>query len=472
MPCFNERTTVLEAANRALASPYTSELIVVDDGSTDGTRELVLGLAEPRVRVLVHPYNQGKGSALRTGLAEATGDFVIFQDADVEYNPDDYHLLLRPLLDNKADVVFGSRFHAGHPRRVLYFWHAIGNRFLATLSDALTNLNLSDIETCYKAFRKEVIQGIVIEEDRFGVEPEIAAKVARQGWRIYEVGISYAGRTYAEGKKFSWRDGLQAIFCVLRYSTLRERLHVALTGHARQPRAPAPFGEADSALEATLLSLENARNYNAWIFGLVRPHLGDEVLEIGAGHGTFTELLSGRRRLVATDLSARCIGVLRDRYGETPVIEIYQKDIEQAVELGSFDSIVLINVLEHVKDDLAAMKQLAGGLKPGGRLLLWVPASPRLYSEFDRRIGHYRRYRIKDIVSLAEDVGLDITDVRHVNLVGALAWWLVARQLRRTPTSEGGVRLYDNMFVPILRRLEKDRRPPFGQSIFCVATRP
>jgi SAM-dependent methyltransferase len=268
------------------------------------------------------------------------------------------------------------------------------------------------------------------------------------------------------------QDGVESRSSILRHSTLRDGFHAALTGHARQTKTPAAFGEADAALEATLLSLEGAHNYNAWIYSLLRPHLGDEVLEIGAGHGTFTELMSGRRRLVVTDLSERCVAVLRDRYGDADGIEIYQADIEESIALGSFDSIVLVNVLEHIKDDLTAMKHLARGLKPGGRLLLWVPASPRLYSEFDRRIGHYRRYGVEDLASLAQAVGLEVRDIRHVNLVGALAWWLLARQLRRTPTKEGGVRLYDTVFVPIMQRLEARWRPPFGQSIFSVAARP
>jgi len=221
MPCFNEAATVLAAAERVLGSPYVDQLVIVDDGSTDGTRELLGKLDDPRVEVLYHETNQGKGAALRTGFAASRAEFVIINDADLEYDPADYRLLLAPLLDGRADVVYGSRFVTTEARRVLLFWHSMGNRLLTTLSNMVTNLNLSDMETCYKAFRRSVLDRITIEEDRFGVEPELTAKVAALGCRIYEVGISYAGRTYDEGKKITWRDGVAALTCIVRYSRLR-----------------------------------------------------------------------------------------------------------------------------------------------------------------------------------------------------------------------------------------------------------
>lgn len=227
MPCYNEESTVTEALRRVLASPYTAEVVVVDDGSTDATLKLVEALAgerrDLRLSVLAQPRNRGKGAALRRGIPVATAPFVVVQDADLEYDPADYAVLLGPLLDGRADAVFGSRFIADRPHRVLYFWHYVGNRALTTLSNMFTNLNLSDMETCYKAFRREVIQGIPIEEDRFGFEPEITAKVAAGGWRVYEVGIGYDGRTYAEGKKIGWRDGAWAALCIVRYGVATRR---------------------------------------------------------------------------------------------------------------------------------------------------------------------------------------------------------------------------------------------------------
>ena len=221
MPCFNELATVEEAVKRVLESPLVLELVVVDDGSTDGTSELLDTLTDERIRVIHQPENRGKGAALQRGFQEATGTFVIIQDADLEYDPRDYEQILVPLLDGRADVVYGSRFMSDRPHAVLYFWHYVGNRFLTTMSNMFTNLNLTDMETCYKAFRREVLEGLVVEESRFGVEPELTAKVGGAGWRVYEVGISYAGRTYAEGKKIGWRDGVRAIWAIIRYSRAR-----------------------------------------------------------------------------------------------------------------------------------------------------------------------------------------------------------------------------------------------------------
>ena len=226
MPAYNEQATIVEILSRVLASPYTAEVLVIDDASTDGTAELVRSVTDPRVRLLRQHTNQGKGAALRRGFAEATQPYVIVQDADLEYDPTDYSQMMAPLLRGSADVVFGSRFMGSHGHRVLYYWHSVGNRFLTTLSNMFTNINLTDMETCYKAFRREVLQSFELEENRFGIEPELTAKVARGGWRIYEVGISYAGRTYEEGKKIGWRDGVRAVYCILLYSNWGAPLHV------------------------------------------------------------------------------------------------------------------------------------------------------------------------------------------------------------------------------------------------------
>jgi glycosyltransferase involved in cell wall biosynthesis len=224
IPCYDERATVLELVDRVLASPWIAEVIVVDDGSTDGTRELLAGLDDRRVQVILHPENRGKGAALRTGFAAATAEYVIVQDADLEYDPAEYGEMMAPLENGVADVVYGSRFVSSRPHRVLYFWHSLGNRGLTTLSNMFTDLNLTDMETCFKAFRREVIQAIEIEEDRFGFEPEITAKIALARLRIFEVGISYSGRTYDEGKKIGWRDGWRALWCVVKYSWIGETL--------------------------------------------------------------------------------------------------------------------------------------------------------------------------------------------------------------------------------------------------------
>ncbi|HEY9624220.1 MAG TPA: glycosyltransferase family 2 protein [Crinalium sp.] len=223
IPCFNELGTITQVVEAVKASPIKDlEIIIVDDCSIDGTRDLLKSTVESQVdKVIYHATNRGKGAALRTGFSEATGDIVIVQDADLEYDPQEYPMMIKPILTNKADVVFGSRFIGSHPHRVVYYWHMVGNQFLTTLSNMFTNINLTDMETCYKAFRREIIQSIRIEENRFGFEPEITAKVAKLGCRIYEVGISYYGRTYKEGKKIGWKDGFRAIYCILKYNIFR-----------------------------------------------------------------------------------------------------------------------------------------------------------------------------------------------------------------------------------------------------------
>ena len=219
-PIFDEQATLRQAVERILSVPIDIELICVDDGSRDGSRETLASLQarHPQIKVFLQPRNLGKGAALRRGIQEATGDFVLIQDADLEYDPKDYPLLLEPLIQGKADVVYGSRFMGGAPHRVLYFWHSVGNKVLTLLSNCLTNINLSDMETCYKVFRREIIQAIPLEENRFGFEPEITVKVAKRHLRIYEVGISYQGRTYEEGKKIGWKDGVRALWVLLKYS--------------------------------------------------------------------------------------------------------------------------------------------------------------------------------------------------------------------------------------------------------------
>jgi len=219
MPVYNERATVADVIQAVLRQPEVSELIIINDASYDGTGEELerVKTSDPRIRVMHHEKNQGKGAALRTGIAHATAPIVIIQDADLEYDPTEYPILLGPILRGKADAVFGSRFIGSQEHRVLYFWHSVGNRFLTLLSNMFTNLNLTDMETCYKAVKREILQSVTIEENRFGFEPEITAKLAKKGIRIYEVAVSYHGRTYADGKKISWKDGIRAIWCILRY---------------------------------------------------------------------------------------------------------------------------------------------------------------------------------------------------------------------------------------------------------------
>lgn len=466
MPCFNEEKTLHEVVSRVLDNPLTGELVIVDDGSTDGTLAIARSFDDERVRVYAQPFNMGKGAALRRGFQEVSCDYVIVQDADLEYDPDEYAKLIRPLVDGRADVVYGSRFAGGDERRVLYYWHTLGNRVLTVCSNALTNLNLTDMETCYKAFRRDVIQGIEVSEDRFGFEPEVTAKIARAGWRVYEVGISYNGRTYAEGKKITWRDGVRAMYCMARYSPLWPRRSIP------EPER-ASFEEADAELKTTLENLDAATgNYADWIVDMMEPYLGETVLEVGAGHGSITSrLATPMRKVVASDMSSRCADVLRDRFRDQRV-EVVLGDVPTAAAGRTFDSAVMVNVLEHIDDDVGVLRQLYDCVRPGGHVVVFSPAFPSLYSSFDSKVGHVRRYRRSTLATALSRAGFDVPVARYVNMPGAFAWWLVARTLGHTPTDKKAAGLYDRLVVPFTRKVEARREPPFGQSLFCVGQRP
>src|SRR5688500_6497430 len=331
---------------------------MVDDGSTDGTSEILRAIADryPEVRLFQQPRNQGKGAAIRRGIQEATGEFLIIQDADLEYDPNEYPVLLKPLLEGEADVVYGSRFVAGY-RRVHLFWHAVANRILTLLTNVLTNLNLTDMETCYKAFRTELIKRIPLRSDRFGFEPEITSKIAKLGCRIFEVPISYHGRTYADGKKIGWKDGVQAIWVILKYALVND------TGAGTQ--------------ELTLEILRRAVKYNAWVYELVKPYLGRDLLEIGAGIGTMTRHFLKGSNVTATDISEGCLDRMRKDFDGYPQVKVAPLDISRPVpESEAYDAVVCLNVLEHIEDDVQALRHMHRALRPGGRVVLYVPANP------------------------------------------------------------------------------------------------
>jgi len=323
------------------------------------------------------------------------------------------------------------------------------------------------METCYKVFRREVLDHLLIEEDRFGFEPEITAKVARGGWRVYEVGISYAGRTYEEGKKIGWRDGVRALWCIGRYNVGRRR-------PPAPSRVPADFATADAELADVLDSLgANAPNYTRWIADLCQPYLGQRVLEIGAGHGDLTtHFVAAGAQVAATDISKRCLDELEDRFEDDERVEVRRLDLFDNDDAGGYDCAVLVNVLEHLPDDRAALRELRKLVRPGGHVLLYVPAFESLYSAFDRSVGHYRRYDRAKVTAAVQAAGLRVVETRYVNQIGALAWWLLAVKLKQVPTAPAKVRLYDRAVVPRLRKLEERHRPQFGQSLFLAAVVP
>lgn len=467
MPCYNEANTIAVVIDRVLASPFVGELIVVDDGSSDESLKRVSEIRDSRIRLFSQPHNMGKGAALRRGLLAASLKYVLIQDADLEYDPREYGALLDPLLDGRADVVFGSRFHTQRPHRVLYYWHSVGNRFLTFLSNMATNLNLTDMETCYKVFKREVIHQVVIEEDRFGFEPEITAKVAKGGWVIYEVGISYSGRTYEEGKKIGWRDGVRALYCIARYG-------LDPSDDARRNKrtlAPLSAAEVDQKLSSVLHNVEGAKNYAAWIYDLIKPYARGRTLEVGAGHGAISQHLVGIGPLTLSDPSDECIERLRERFATKPDVTIVQADVATITRTNTFDTVVMINTLEHIEQDVQTLSDITAALSPDGYLLLLVPASESLYSKFDASVGHHRRYGRGELITRAYQAGLEVVDIRYVNSVGALTWWASAKQLGLDPTSGYGMKFYDAVVVPALKKLEAGAKtgPAFGQSLFMVA---
>src|SRR6202140_4107622 len=338
IPVYNERTVVERSLSLVLAAPLPEnmerELVVVDACSTDGTRAILEMLADhdPRLRLLRHEVNQGKGAAVRTAIQNARGDFCLVQDADLEYDPSEYPRLLRPLLDGRADAVFGSRYPVSEQTRVLPFWHSMINKFLTLLSNMFCNLNLTDMETGYKIFRTDLLKSIPIRCNRFGFEPEITMKCAKRQLRIYEVPISYHGRTYEEGKKIGWKDGLKALVVILRF-WLIDDLYAE------------PYGRA------FLNNLTGTPQYLSWMAQLLRPHLGDTVFELGAGIGNVAARLMGRRlHYVAAEKDRLYLHALRNRFLRTPNVSVLKLDPEQPADFGNvgqaFDTVLCLNVLE------------------------------------------------------------------------------------------------------------------------------
>ncbi len=471
VPCFNEETTVQTVLRRVLDSPFTAEVVAVDDGSTDSTlgqlEELQAEVGADRLKVICQDRNRGKGAALRLGFRAVSAPYVIVQDADLEYDPAEYDIVLGPLLANKADVVYGSRFHSNRPHRVLYYWHSTGNKLLTILSNMSTNLNLSDMETCYKAFRRELIQSIDIEEDRFGFEPEVTAKLAGAGARVYEVGISYDGRTYEDGKKIGWRDGVHALYCIARYSPLMR----GDRADRHDPKRYLPTN-VDPDMASTLDRLDDASKYADWLGDLISPHVRGRVVEIGAGIGTLTERIrSEAQELTAVEPAPALCQELKSRFADQPEIEVVQGDLAAVSDLRSCDTVILVNVLEHIEDDREALQQIRSMLASGGRVILYVPAFQALYSEFDRRIGHHRRYRKRELGRRLRAAGYQIDELRHVNTIGFGLWWLGVKTLGQDPGSSPATTLYDRAVVPWQRAIEDRTQPPVGQSLLAVATR-
>lgn len=455
IPVYNELHTLRELIDRVRAvEGIDKEIILVDDFSTDGTRNLYPQLESLVDKIVLHDFNQGKGAALRTGIRYATGDYTVIQDADLEYDPQEYHILLQPVRDNQADVVYGSRFLGGRPHRVLYFWHSVGNKFLTLLSNMFTNLNLTDMETCYKLVRTDIFQSINIEQNRFGFEPEITAKLARMNIRIFEVGISYDGRSYAEGKKIGWKDGFQALWCILRYSRGRYK----------------DYGKE------TLKKLSSFDRYSEWMYSRFRHHLGKRVMEIGCGIGNNLNNLATTpdTEIVLSDPREDYLAELRQSYGERPNLSFVQYDATKPVpdELRQNppDTVVMTNVLEHIENDRLALSNLFELLKPGGRLVILVPAFQALYCKIDENLEHYRRYSKSELQEKMQTAGFSILESYHFNPVGAAGWLVAGKVLRASEIKSSHVSS-QKIMLPVSKAVDA-LGLPVGLSVVCVGQKP
>ncbi|MBI3830762.1 MAG: glycosyltransferase [Planctomycetes bacterium] len=461
IPVYNERYLAEKLIRKVLSvrlpDGLEKELIVVDDGSTDGTRAILERLAAeiPQIRYIPHARNQGKGAAIRTAIAAATGDFTIFQDADLEYDPDDYPRILEPLLSGQADVVYGSRFLGSERQRVLYFWHSLGNHFLTLLSNIFTDLNLTDMETCYKAFRTEVLRSIPIRSQCFGIEPEITAKVAKRGLRLYEVPIRYDGRTYLEGKKITWRDGVRALRVILTYRLIDD------------------IYDEKTAPEY-LTDLSRAHRVNRWTADALRPFLGERVLEIGAGLGAMTGMLLPRERFVASDAKEAYVAILKSLALRRSGIEVARIDPEQTADFeqytGKLDSIVYVSGLENTADPGAVLKNFFDALEPNGRATILVPQGPWLFSPLDKTLGHRRRFGEKELAAALEHAGFRVEQTFDFNRIGALGWLLNGVLLRREKMAKIQLKAFDSL-VWLFRRIDWLWPWP-GLDLVAVARKP
>src|SRR5580704_4036548 len=441
VPAYNEQY-LIEASLQALSvldeSPRLTGItvIVVDDCSTDGTAEAMRRFQAQRETSqdfkkfnwvwLRHEKNMGKGAAIRSALAHVVTHLVVIHDADLEYHPRDLLQMVDLFLYEDADAVFGSRFMPGGYKRALFFRHELGNKLLTLLCDLVCDLNLTDMETCYKMMRADLLKSIPLQSSTFDVEPELAIKLAKRGSRIFEVPISYSGRTYAEGKKINWKDGVRALWAIFRYAA-SDKIYAA-DGHG---------GEI-------LLRLNRAPRLSRWMADVIRPYAGSRVLEIGAGIGNLTMHLVPRTVYWATDINPEYLGTLERLRASRPYLSVESLDATDASSFPtepSFDTVIFLNVLEHLADDRDALRNVHNFLEEGGVAVVLVPNGPGLFGTLDEVLGHYRRYTEKQLVAVGLAAGLKVERLLKFNRPGVLGWWLNGKILRRTSFGLAQIRL-------------------------------
>lgn len=457
IPAYNERYTICDIIRKVskaeLPDGFEREMIVVDDYSIDGTFDLLKSLSKeiPEIKLYRQNKNMGKGCALKKAIEMGTGEIAIIQDADLEYDPNEYMRLIEPILAGYADVVYGSRFASTTIRRVLFFRHELGNRFLTFLSNIFTDLNLTDMETCYKVFRMELLKSIPIRSKRFGFEPEITAKIAKRELRVYEVPISYYGRTYEEGKKITWKDGIEALYTIFKYWIIDDI-----------------YTNADSKI---LNALSETRRFNSWLVSQIYYYVGNEVLEIGAGIGNLTHHLLPRNRYVCSDIDPMHLHRLSNRFFRRPNIEIKKLDISEKIEVdkanNQYDTVICINVLEHIKSHKLALNNMNKLLRQGGYLILLVPNSPFLFTTLDEALGHFRRYEKNEIKRLLLDAEFEVEKIWYFNRISVLGWIWNGKILKRRHFSRFQLKIFDSL-IWFFKRIDPYLPWP-GLAIIAIA---
>jgi glycosyltransferase involved in cell wall biosynthesis len=469
VPVYNEEHLVSASLERLTILDTSDlleriEVIVVDDCSTDGSRSVLerFELAQtdhPESKIhwifLRHETNGGKGDAIRTALEHATCDISVIHDADLEYHPRDLLRIVKVFQEERADAVYGSRFAGGEVRRVLLYRHELGNRFLTFLSNLVTNLNLSDMETCYKAVRTSLLKSIPIVSNDFRIEPELTIKLAKRQARIFEVPISYSGRSYSEGKKIRWRDGVRALLAIFRFA-LSDAIY-----------------QRDAYGSEILVRLSRAPHFNAWMAETIRRYCGQRLLEIGSGIGNLTRRLLPRTQYVASDVNPLYIDALDALSAERPYLEASYCDV---TDLASFprlepgyDTVVCLNVIEHLESDHRALSNIRSVLADGGTAIILVPQGQWNYGTLDVVLGHYRRYSKESLRRVTEDAGFFVKEVFEFNRIGTPAWFLNGKIFRRRTFGLFQIWMLDRL-TPFFRLI--DSWLPFpGLSLIAVLER-